>query len=68
MLKPTLSRVRPTRTYEKYLKNAWRPPPTDEQFAWSRAAATYLKHNPNLRPDAYALLSDLVRAPFPCVT
>lgn len=52
-------RIRPTKTYLKYLKHAWKPFPSDEEAYWGLAAAKYLRHTANLRPDAYVRLSDL---------
>ncbi len=64
MLKPGLpivSRVRSTRTHTRHIKYGWKPPPTQEQAVWGTAVSKYLKHYANLRPDAFAPLSDLVR-------
>lgn len=57
---PFIPRFRPTKTFTKYLKYAWKPPPTAEQRAWGRAALQHLRHQADIRPDAFLPLSDLV--------
>lgn len=58
---PILPRTRPSKTYTKLLKHAWRPPSTPEQRGWTQTTLRHLRHSPLLPPDGWLPLSHFAR-------